>query len=326
MGLLINGHWHDQWYDTKSHNGRFERDQSRFRDRIGEGPFRAEAGRYHLYVSLACPWAHRTLIAHRLKRLDNIVSISSVHPLMLEHGWEYRQDPVFQNPHYTLGDPLYNSRFHHQLYTRARPDYSGRVTVPVLWDRKEETIVNNESADILRIFNSAFSALAPAGPDLYPKALRREIDAVNERVYAGINNGVYRCGFATSQEAYEEAFGELFEALDEVEARLARQAYLAGNDLTEADWRLFTTLVRFDPVYFGHFKTNQRRIADYPNLSNYLRHLYQQPGIAQTTDFRHIKHHYYGSHATINPTRIVPAGPLMELDKPHDRDRFGPGN
>ncbi|MFC6673578.1 glutathione S-transferase family protein [Marinobacterium aestuariivivens] len=322
MGLLVNGQWHDQWYDTSSHGGRFERDQSLFRNRIGEGPFRAEAGRYHLYVSLACPWAHRTLIAHRLKGLDKIVSISSVHPLMLKNGWEYRQDPAFKHPRYALGDPLYGSRYHHQLYTRARPDYSGRVTVPVLWDRKEATIVNNESADILRIFNSAFAGLQNQGPDLYPKALRRDIDSINEQVYASINNGVYRCGFATTQEAYEEAFEALFEALDEVEARLSRQRYLAGDRLTEADWRLFTTLVRFDPVYHGHFKANLRRIADYPNLSNYLRELYQLPGIAETTDFRHIKHHYYASHRSINPTGIVPRGPAIELERGHDRARL----
>ncbi|NVK41325.1 MAG: glutathione S-transferase family protein [Oceanospirillaceae bacterium] len=324
MGLLVNGQWQDQWYDTKRHGGRFERDQSRFRQRIGEGAFGAEAGRYHLYVSLACPWAHRTLIAHKLKGLDRVVSISSVHPLMLEHGWEYRQDPAFENPYYTLGDPLYNNRFHHQLYTRAQPDYSGRVTVPVLWDRKHETIVNNESADILRIFNSAFSRLTASTPDLYPKALRPEIDAINEQVYASINNGVYRCGFATTQTAYQEAFDSLFEALDDLEARLGRQPYLTGSHLTEADWRLFTTLVRFDPVYHGHFKANLRRIVDYPNLSNYLRALYQMPGIDQTIDFRHIKHHYYRSHATINPTGIVPAGPLIELDSAHDRGRFAP--
>jgi putative glutathione S-transferase len=322
MGLLVNGQWHDQWYDTKSHGGRFERDASRFRNWIGDAGFRAEPGRYHLYVSLACPWAHRTLIARSLKGLQDIISVSTVHPLMAQNGWEYRQDPAFSNPHYPAGDPLYGSRYHYELYTRAQHDYSGRVTVPVLWDKQQHTIVNNESADILRLFNSAFSHLSDQGPDLYPTELRGDIDTLNAFIYATINDGVYRCGFATTQSAYNEAFDSLFAALDELERRLERQRYLTGNRITEADWRLFTTLVRFDAVYHGHFKANLRTIDQYPNLSNYLRELYQWPGIRETTDMPQIKHHYYASHTGINPTGIVPRGPACTLERPHDRARL----
>ncbi len=323
MGLLVDGQWQDRWYDTKSQGGRFVRDESRFRNWIGQGSFKAEPNRYHLYVSLACPWAHRTLIALRLKGLEDIISVSTVHPLMARNGWEYRQDDAFTNDLYPAGDPLYASRYHHELYTRAQHDYSGRVTVPVLWDTQQHTIVSNESADILRMFNSAFSHLVDQGPDLYPLALRPEIDTINAIIYAHINNGVYRCGFATDQNAYEDAFDDLFAALDNIESRLDQQRYLVRNQITEADWRLFTTLVRFDAVYHGHFKTNLHRISDYPNLSNYLRELYQWPGVCETTDLRHIKHHYYASHGTINPTGIVPKGPAFDLHKPHDRDRFG---
>ncbi|ANG63307.1 glutathione-dependent reductase [Marinobacterium aestuarii] len=322
MGLLVNGQWHDQGYDTKSQKGAFVRDESRFRNWIGEGSFKAEAGRYHLYVSLACPWAHRTLIARSIKGLQDIISVSSVHPLMAANGWEYKTDPAFDHPNFPAGDPLYNSRYHHELYTRAQIDYSGRVTVPLLWDKQQHTIVSNESADILRMFNSAFSHLVNQGPDLYPAPLRTEIDKMNQFVYETINNGVYRCGFATSQSAYNDAFESLFGALDTLDQRLGQQRYLLGTRITEADWRLFTTLVRFDAVYFGHFKTNLRSISQYPNLSGYLRELYQWPGVSDTVDMGQIKHHYYRSHSSINPTGIVPRGPALELTQPHNRAHF----
>jgi glutathionyl-hydroquinone reductase len=325
MGSLVEGIWQDDWYDTSKTGGRFERSQSQWRDWVTadgrpapgrERGFPAEPGRYHLYVSLACPWAHRTLIVRQLKKLDDIIGVSVVHHFMGRHGWTFLEEDG------ATGDALYGLDHLHQLYTKADPSYSGRVTVPVLWDRKEETIVSNESAEIIRMLNSAFDAWGDAGLDLYPAPLRAEIDVINERVYDAINNGVYKAGFATTQSAYEKAFDTLFEALDEMEARLARRRYLAGDRITEADWRLFTTLVRFDPVYFGHFKCNLRRIADYPNLSNYLRELYQVSGVAGTVDFRHIKHHYYGSHETVNPTRIVPKGPEIDLQAPHDRGRL----
>jgi putative glutathione S-transferase len=325
MGLLIDGVWQDQWYDTKSTGGRFIRKDSHFRNWVtadgspgpsGEGGFAAATGRYHLYVSLACPWAHRTLIFRKLKKLEPIISLSIVDPLMGDEGW------VFSNFPGAIPDAVNGKQRLYEIYLLAEPRYSGRVTVPVLWDKERKTIVNNESSEIIRMFNSAFGKFTDAREDYYPQALRSEIDAINDRVYKHINNGVYRAGFATTQEAYEEAFRDLFTALDEVEARLAHQRYLAGDRLTEADWRLFTTLVRFDPVYVGHFKCNLRRIADYPNLSNYLRDLYQVPGIAETVNFEHIKRHYYMSHPQINPTRIVPLGPEIKLDAPHDRARF----
>ena len=325
MGLLVDGKWQDKGYDTKKSGGKFIRSESQFRDWVtkdgspAEGRdrgFKAEPGRYHLYVSLACPWAHRTLIFRKLKRLEDVISVSIVHHFMGENGWTFRAEDG------ATGDDLYGKEYLHQIYTKADPDYSGRVTVPVLWDRKEETIVSNESAEIIRMFNSAFDAWGDASLDFYPKALRAEIDAVNDRVYGAINNGVYRSGFATTQEAYEEAFAELFEALDEMEARLSRQRYLVGDRPTEADWRFFTTLVRFDPVYYGHFKCNLRRIADYANISNYTRDLYQTPGVAETVDLDHIKKHYYASHESVNPTRIVPVGPEIDYSAPHDRDRF----
>ncbi|EKV32630.1 Glutathione S-transferase, omega [Caenispirillum salinarum AK4] len=308
MGLLIDGQWHDQWYDTKSTGGRFKRQESAFRDRIGTDRFPAEAGRYHLYVSLACPWAHRTLIFRALKGLEEAISVSVVDPLMLDNGWEFGEG----------GDPLYGLSYLREIYTRADPHYTGRVTVPVLWDREGETIVNNESAELIRMLNADFGALA-SGPDFYPEALRGEIDAVNARVYDAINNGVYKTGFATTQEAYEEAYDALFAALDWVEERLSRHRYLVGDTMTEADWRLFTTLVRFDPVYVGHFKCNRNRIADFPNMLGYLRELYQVPGVAGTVSFDHIKRHYYASHTMINPTGIVPKGPAMDLTLPHGR-------
>ncbi|MEK0082610.1 glutathione S-transferase family protein [Benzoatithermus flavus] len=325
MGLLIDGKWHDQWYDTARSGGRFVRTAARFRNWItpdgapgpsGEGGFPAEPGRYHLYVSLACPWAHRTLIFRKLKRLEGMIGVSVVHWLMGEQGWTFDPAPG------ATGDGLYGSRYLHELYTRAVPDYTGRVTVPTLWDKERRTIVNNESAEIIRMLNAAFDGVGAAPGDYYPEGLRGEIDAVNERVYTSVNNGVYRAGFATSQEAYDEAVSELFETLDWLEERLARQRYLAGDRITEADWRLFTTMVRFDPVYHGHFKCNLRRIIDYPNLWAWTRELYQWPGVAETVNFRHIKGHYYGSHKTINPTGIVPMGPLLDFTAPHGRERL----
>ena len=324
MGLLVDGTWHDKWYDTSKTGGRFVRTEAQFRNWItadgsagpsGEGGFEAESGRYHLYVSYACPWAHRTLIFRQLKGLTEHISYSAVDPLMLENGWEFGRDE--------LRDPLYDLKFMHQIYTKTKADYSGRVTVPVLWDKKRETIVNNESAEIIRMLNSAFNDLTGNQDDYYPQALHSDIDKVNDFVYDRVNNGVYKCGFATTQAAYEEAFDELFAALDELEQRLAGQRYLAGSQLTEADWRLFTTLVRFDPVYVGHFKANLKRIADYPNLYNYLRELYQHPGVQQTVNMTHIKKHYYASHKTINPTGVIPKGPALDLTAPHDRRKFG---
>jgi putative glutathione S-transferase len=316
MGLLVDGVWHDTWYDTKSTGGRFERAASAFRNFItadgapgptGKGGFAAESGRYHLYVSLACPWAHRTLIFRKLKGLEEHISLSVVDPLMLENGWEFKATRD------AIPDPLFGAKTLWEVYVRANPTYSGRVTVPVLWDKHTGTIVSNESAEIIRMFNSAFNAITGNMLDFYPEALREKIDVLNGFVYDTINNGVYKCGFATLQPAYEENFANLFEALDQVEERLSHGRYLFGDTLTEADWRLFTTLIRFDAVYVGHFKCNRQRIADFPALSRYLRDLYNHPGIADTVNFYHIKHHYYGSHKTINPTGIVPAGPEIDL-------------
>lgn len=309
MGRLIEGTWHDEWYDTKSTGGAFVREDAGFRNRIETGGrFAPESGRYRLYVSLACPWAHRTLIMRRLKGLESHIPVTVVEAPMLEEGWTY--DPP---------EPLYGFTRHYELYVKAKRDYTGRVTVPVLWDTREQTIVNNESAEIIRIFNSAFDELTGNTDDYYPEALREEIEAINARVYDKINNGVYKAGFATAQDVYEEACEELFEALDWVETLLDERRYLAGDRLTEADWRLFTTLVRFDPVYHGHFKCNIRRIEDYPNMLGYLRELYQVPGIAETVNFEHIKTHYYYSHDTINPTRIIPLGLGPDLMRPHGR-------
>ncbi|MDX1451897.1 MAG: glutathione S-transferase family protein [Oleiphilaceae bacterium] len=313
MGLLVKGEWRDQWYDTEGDEGEFVRQDSRFRKWItpdgAESEFQAESQRYHLIVSLACPWAHRTLIFRKLKGLEAHIPVTIVQPEMLENGWEFSEEDRFLGLHY-----LY------QLYQKAQADYSGRVTVPVLWDTHTQTIVNNESAEIIRMFNSAFNALTGDTQDFYPAALRADIDQVNAEVYESINNGVYKAGFATRQNVYEKHAGRLFEALDALDQRLATQRYLCGSYLTEADWRLFTTLVRFDAVYFGHFKTNLRRIADYAHLSGYLRDLYQHPGVAETVDFEHIKTHYYYSHDTINPTRIVPLGPDLNLSAPHGRE------
>ncbi|MCB9554555.1 MAG: glutathione S-transferase family protein [Deltaproteobacteria bacterium] len=318
MGLLVNGEWQDRWYDTSASGGRFVRKPSQFREQIGSTRFPAEPGRYQLYVSYACPWAHRTLIVRQLKGLQKAIGVSVVHPLMADHGWAFGSD--FAG---ATAEPQFGASFLYELYQRADAQYTGRVTVPVLWDKLQQTIVNNESSEIIRMFNQAFDRFAENPQlDLYPAALRAEIDAVNERVYNAVNNGVYRAGFATSQAAYQEAYNELFAALDWLEQRLAAQRYLVGTQITEADWRLFTTLVRFDAVYVGHFKCNRQRIADFENLSNYLRELYQLPGVASTVRFDHIKHHYYASHTSINPTRVVPLGPELNLEAPHDRDRF----
>jgi len=319
MGRLVDGRWRDEWYDTESTGGRFERQPSRFRDWIradGSTPFAPEPGRYHLYVSLACPWAHRTLLVRRLKQLEEVISVSVVHPLMGDQGWS------FENPDATpgvTGDLLHGARYLHEVYVRADPRHTGRVTVPVLWDRKLSRLVNNESSEIIRMLNREFDEWGDASVDLAPDSLLAEIDAINAFVYEKVNNGVYRCGFATTQEAYSQAFVELFSALDELEARLSRQRYLVGDRVSEADWRLFTTLVRFDAVYVGHFKCNRQRIADYPSLSGYLRELYQGPGVAETVSFEHIKRHYYESHRTLNPTGIVPLGPALDLERPHGR-------
>jgi putative glutathione S-transferase len=323
MGLLIDGHWSDQWYDTDATEGRFVRSEAQFRNWVtadgspgpsGRGGFSAEAGRYHLYVSLACPWAHRTLIFRALKGLEKFISVSVVNAFMGSQGWSFEPDEG------VIADPVNHARYLHQVYTAAKPDYSGRVTVPILWDKQQHTIVSNESADIIRMFNSAFDALGAAPGDYCPQELLAEIDEVNAFVYQNVNNGVYRAGFATTQDAYEEAVSALFDGLETLEARLARQRYLAGERITEADWRLFTTLLRFDAVYHGHFKCNLKRIADFPNLWAYTRELYQWPGIAATVNMAHIKGHYYRSHPSINPTRIVPLGPLLDFDAPHARD------
>jgi putative glutathione S-transferase len=321
MGQLVEGVWQDVWYDTKSTGGRYVRKDAQYRGCVtaaGQpGPdgrsFTAESGRYHLYVSYACPWAHRTLIFRKLKGLEAHISLSVVHPFMGEHGWTFAEGQDVE------ADPVGSADYLHQVYTRANPTFSGRVTVPVLWDKQSDTVVCNESSEIIRIFNSAFDGLGATPGDYYPSALRPEIDSVNARIYDTLNNGVYRCGFATTQQAYEEAFDSLFATMDWLEERLADRRYLVGGQITEADWRLFTTLVRFDPVYVGHFKTNLRRLIDYPNLWGYTRELYQLPGVRETVNMAHIKNHYYGSHDTINPTRIVPRGPSIDFDEPHGR-------
>lgn len=319
MGLLVDGKWVDQWYETESNQGEFKRQESLFRHWItadgsagptGSDGFEAEAGRYHLYVSLACPWAHRTLILRKLKGLEDVISVSVVEPLMLESGWTFSE----QYP-----DHLYGLDYLHQIYTRAEPTVTSRVTVPVLWDKRRQSIVSNESAEIIRMLNSAFNEITGNSTDYYPEDLRTEIDQLNEWIYPSINNGVYRAGFATTQRAYEGAYLEVFTALDKIEQRLSTRRYLCGDRITEADWRLFTTLVRFDAVYFGHFKTNRQRIEDYENISAYVRDLFQQPGVAATVDIPYIKQHYYGSHKTINPTGIVPLGQEIDFSRPHER-------
>lgn len=322
MGMLVDGKWHDVWYDTDSTGGHFERKPSSFRNWVtpdgaagpsGDAGFKAESGRYHLYVSLACPWAHRTLIMRALKGLENMISVSVVNWLMREEGWTFADGPG------VVPDKVNGAERLYEIYVKADPTYSGRVTVPVLWDREKRTIVNNESAEIIRMMNSAFDHLGAKEGDYYPEDLRGEIDGLNAKIYDTVNNGVYKAGFATTQEAYEAGLRPIFETLDLLEARLQDKRYLTGSRLTEADIRLFTTLVRFDAVYFGHFKCNIRRLADYPNLGAYLRDLYQIPGIADTVNMQHIKRHYYESHRTINPTGIVPVGPILNLERPHGR-------
>lgn len=310
MGLLVEGKWHNKGYDNKSTSGEFKREASKYQ--LGcngdkQKNFQAEADRYHLYVSLACPWACRCLIFRKLKKLEDVIGLTVVSPLMYENGWELDEDPVN------------HKRFLHEVYTKAEPNYTGRVTVPVLWDKKTKTIFCNESADIIRLFNSEFDEFGDASVDFYPEHLREQIDEINSFVYTNINNGVYKCGFATEQNAYEKAFDALFSALDQLEERLSKQRYLVDDQITEADWRLFTTLIRFDVVYVGHFKCNKKRIVDYHNLHNYLLELYQYPGVAETVDFDHIKRHYYMSHKKINPTQIVPKGPEIDFWAKHDR-------
>ncbi len=323
MGLLIDGNWSTTWYDTAKTDGRFVRETASFRNWItpdgsagttGEAGFAAESGRYHLYVSHACPWAHRTIIFRHVKQLASHISVSVVHPLMLENGWSFDRDA------HATGDHLLGKNYLHEVYTYGHPKASGRVTVPVLWDKYSQKIVSNESSEIIRMFNSAFNEITGNHDDYWPAALRRDIENVNQDIYDNINNGVYKAGFATSPAAYEDAVAALFAALDRMEARLHRQRYLLGAQITEADWRFFTTLVRFDPVYVGHFKCNIRRIADYPALHGYLCDLYQLPGIAETVVMDHIKQHYYQSHPTINPTGIVPTGPLLDYSAPHGRE------
>ena len=323
MGLLVDGNWEDKWYDTKSTGGKFKRSEAAFRNWItadgsagpsGEGGFKAEAGRYHLYVSLACPWAHRALVFRALKGLTDLIDVSVVHPDRLGDGWTFDTD--FDG---ATGDTLYGLPFARDVYLKAKPDMSGRVTVPILWDKERETIVSNESSEIIRMFNSAFDGITGDTQDFWPEDLREAIEPVNARIYDTVNNGVYKAGFATTQEAYEEAVYPLFESLDWIEGILSENRYLMGDRVTEADWRLFTTLIRFDKVYHGHFKCNRRRIVDYPNIWGYLRELYQWEGVAETVNFDHITRHYHYSHDTINPNRIVPIGPELDLMSPHGR-------
>lgn len=326
MGLLVDGEWHDKWYDTSKTQGKFERSIAQFRNWItvdgsagpsGEPGFKAEPGRYHLYVSYACPWAHRTLIMRQLKGLNDLISVSVVHPLMLNHGWTFATD--FDG---ATGDQLFDYDYYYQIYTRADADYSGRVTVPVVWDKQENKLVSNESSEIIRMFNSAFDSVGAAAGDYYPKDLRSDIDRINDWIYESLNNGVYKAGFATSQAAYDEAVEGVFERLDDLESLLSKQRYLCGERFTEADIRLFPTLLRFDPVYVQHFKCDRKRIAEYPALAGYLREIYQMPGIRDTTNLSHNRHHYYRSHPTINPHGIISTGPEFDLDAPHGRERL----
>lgn len=326
MGKLVEGIWHDVWYETDATKGRFVREDAGFRNWVtadgsagpsGEGGFAAEAGRYHLYVSLACPWAHRAIILRHLKGLEDMISMSVVNAYMGPEGWTFEPGPG------VVADSVNHASRLHEVYTRAKPDYTGRVTVPVLWDKKRDTIVSNESSEIIRMLNSAFDELGARPDDYYPEALRADIDKINDFIYPNINNGVYKAGFATSQDAYDEAVAALFAALDKLESRLSRQRYLTGSATTEADWRLFTTLIRFDAVYFAHFKCNLRRLQDYPNLGAYVRDLYQLPGIAATVDIDYIKEHYYRSQTAVNPTGIVPQGPPLDFAAPHGRAAMG---
>lgn len=315
MGLLVKGEWLDQWYDTRENGGEFVRQDAQFRHSISEeGEFKPQANRYHLFVSLACPWAHRTLIIRKIKQLEHIIGVTIVDAEMLEHGWVLPEKKSLA--------AIEGLAYLHQVYQLSEPNYSGRVTVPVLWDTHTNQIVNNESSEIIRILSTQFNGFTDVKTDYYPEASRVEIDAVNELVYHTINNGVYKAGFATEQSVYERHCKKIFESLDTLETRLEKQRYLVGNAITEADWRLFTTLIRFDSVYFAHFKCNLRSIESYPNLSNYVKDLYQYPGVAETVNFEHIKTHYYFSHDMINPTRVVPIGPLIDYMAAHDRGRF----
>ncbi|MAQ21425.1 MAG: glutathione-dependent reductase [Gammaproteobacteria bacterium] len=325
MGLLIEGKWHTDWYDTKSTGGKFQRTASGFRNWItkdgspgltGKGGFKAEPDRYHLYVSLACPWAHRALIFRKLKGLEELITISSVNSFMGDQGW------TFKSGNGVIPDSVNHKSRLHEIYTKTSENYTGRVTVPMLWDKHKDTIVSNESSEIIRMFNSAFDDVGAAVGDFYPADKRQEIDAINELIYNNVNNGVYKTGFATTQAAYDEAVTNLFDVLEKLEQVLSGSRYLIGDQITEADWRLFTTLVRFDAVYVGHFKCNKKRIIDFPELSNYVLDLYQYPGISSTVDFEHIKAHYYASHENLNPSLIVPCGPKLDFDQPHNRDRF----
>lgn len=322
MGLLVEGKWHTDWYDTKSTGGRFVRQDAAFRNWItvdgnagptGDAGFKAQSDRYHLYVSLACPWAHRTLIFRTLKGLNDHITVSVVNAYMKDEGWTfYPGDGV-------IPDSINEKSRMYEIYQLAKPDYTGRVTVPVLWDKQQNTIVSNESADIIRMFNSAFDDAGALAGDYYPDHLKAKIDSINDRIYHGLNNGVYRSGFATTQAAYDEAVVEVFATLDFMEQSLSSNRYLAGDTLTEADWRAFTTLIRFDAIYAGHFKCNYKRIEDYPVLSNYLRELYQYPGVSETVDIEHAKQHYYRSHESINPSEVIPSGPLLDFSRPHNR-------
>ena len=323
MGQLVDGQWHDEWYDTKSTGGAFKRSTAAFRNWItadgsagptGEGGFPAEPGRYHLYVSFACPWAHRALVFRKLKGLEDHISISAVHPDMLSDGWTFETDD-----HGATGDTLYGLAFARDIYTKAVPDVSGRVTVPILWDKERETIVSNESSEIIRMFNSAFDGITGNTDDYWPEEMRDAIEEVNARIYDTVNNGVYKSGFATTQDAYNAAVGPLFDSLDWLETRLGENRYLMGDQVTEADWRLWTTLIRFDPVYHLHFKCNRKRIVDYPNLWGYTKELYQINGIAETVNMDHIVRHYHYSHDTINPNRIIPINPALDYAAPYGR-------
>ena len=312
MGLLVNGQWVNQWYNTKKTGGRFERQDSQFRHSIGQGDFAAEKGRYHLYVSYACPWAHRVIIMRELKRLKNVISLSSVEPYMGEFGWSFGPDK----------DPLYKKNYLSEIYTLSTENYTGRVTVPILWDKQSKKIVNNESSDLMKMLNSSFNEFADESIDLYPDALQNEIDEINEFIYHNVNNGVYKVGFATAQSVYNDEVSKLFYAIDKLERVLSKQRYLVGPAMTIADIRLFTTLIRFDSVYVGHFKCNLRRLIDYTNLSNYLRDIYQTKTISNTVRILDIKTHYYTSHPTINPNQIVPMGPTIDLSASHNRSQL----
>ena len=319
MGRMVDGEWHKGWHDNKKTKGHYQRATTSFRNFItadGSSGFKAEPGRYHLYVSHACPWAHRTMIFRVLRKLEDIISVSVVDPFMSDEGWHFSDGPG------CIPDTVNGAQYVRDIYKKAKDDYTGRASVPILWDKEKQTIVSNESPEIIRMLNTEFNEWGDGDPDFYPADLRQAIDAINEPIYETVNNGVYKSGFAQTQEAYEEAVTALFATLDDLEARLDTQRHLAGDRITEADWRAFPTLVRFDAAYVGHFKCNKRQIEEYPNLSNYLRELYQYPGVADTVNMEHIKRHYYESHESINPFRVVPIGPVLDFTRPHDRDRL----